>query len=115
MNTNEHKWNTNEHKWNTNEQSGTQVNTSGTLNVDVKKWENFFKFQEFIPKLLPFSKKNFKRNILSAKRAGKYEGHFTHLIKRATVSVQKDCYDFSWIFLDNKMSYQKGIPDYLGV
>ena len=29
------------------------------------------------------------------------------LIKRATVSVLKDCYDFSWIFLDNKMSLPK--------
>ena len=85
------------------------MNTSGTQ-IEHKCWckkqENFFKFQELLPKLLPFSKKNSKRNIFSAEKAGKYEGHFTCSIKRATFSVL-DFYDFSWIFLDHKMSLPK--------
>ena len=82
--------------------SGTQVNTSRT-----QERENFFKFQEFIPKLLRFSKRNSKRNVFSAEKSGKNEGHFTHSIKRTTFSVQKDFYDFSWIFVDNKRSLPK--------
>ena len=102
-NTNEHKWNTNEHKWNTNEHKWTQVEHK----CWCKKREQFFKFQEFIPKLLRFSKRNSKRNIFSAEKSGKYEGHFTHSIKRTTISVQKDSYDLSWIFVDNKRSLPK--------
>ena len=64
--------------------------------------------------MLTFSKKNSKRNIFSAEKAGKYEGHFTRSIKRATLSVL-DFYDFSSIFLDHKMSLPKCVRDYLGV
>ena len=45
-------------------------------------------------------------NIFSAEKAGKYEGHFTRSIKRATFSVL-DFYDLSWIFLDHKRSLPK--------
>ena len=73
----------------------------------VLKTESFFKIQEFIPKLLPFSKKNSKRNIFSAEKAGEYEGHVTHSIKHANFSVQKDFYHFSWIFHEKKRSLPK--------
>ena len=49
---------------------------------------------------------NSERNIFSAEKAGKYEGHFTHAIKRATFSVL-DFFNFSWISLDNKKRVTK--------
>ena len=57
---------------------------------------------------------NSQRNVFSAEKAGKYEGHFAHSIKRATFSVQKDFTIFHGFCLITNGVYQKGVRDYLG-
>ena len=54
------------------------------------------------------------RNIFSAKKSGKYEGHFTHSIKRMTFQYKRTSTIFHGFLLKTKGVYQGDVRDYLG-
>ena len=55
------------------------------------------------------------RNIFSAEKSGKYEGYFTHSIKRTTFQYKTTSTIFHGFLLITKGVYQRDVRDYLRV